>query len=213
MTTSRTIAGANEGTPDTSTVRLNRRANINEMDVNDVVQNPENTGREFVNGPAKSSRRRRSPYGKRSRKNSKRRLRTPGKRSKSPRSSRSNNRRKLRNNKKRAGSRRKLQASQANLGVKIFADTLIDMVLFEKDVENSKRAICSQPDFCGEVLVSLVDQTGVGYVDWASFSNFIRDLLSLNVSKPKFAPINDEEIKALYEEIREYTRMEMSDSS
>lgn len=55
------------------------------------------------------------------------------------------------------GSRRMLKASHANLGVKVFADTLIDLVEFERGVEQSKRTICEQIDFCGEVLVSLVD--------------------------------------------------------
>jgi hypothetical protein len=87
------------------------------------------------------------------------------------------------------------------------------MIDFEKEVEKSKRAICSQPDFCGEVLVSLVDQSGVGYVEWNSFFNFIEDLLNLNVNKSQFPKVKEEEIKSLFEEIREYTRQEMSDSS
>lgn len=59
-----------------------------------------------------------------------------------------------------------LKASQANLGVKVFADTLIDLVEFERGVEQSKRTICGRTDFCGEVLVSLVDQRGLGYVEF-----------------------------------------------
>lgn len=50
-----------------------------------------------------------------------------------------------------------MEASKADIGIKMFADTLIDMILFEKEVENGKRKICAQSDFCGEVLVSLVD--------------------------------------------------------
>ena len=130
---------------------------------------------------------------------------------KSPRS-RSNHRRKMKNDQKRGGSKRQIQATQAHIGIKIFADTLIDMVVFEKEVEESKRAICGQADFCGEVLVSLVDQNGVGYVEYASFYNFVKDLNSISKhSDIGASPIKEEEIKLLFEEIRDYTRQDSMD--
>ena len=101
-----------------------------------------------------------------------------------------------------------LKASHANLGVKVFADTLIDMVEFERGVEQGKRVVCGQRDFCGEVLVSLVDQTGLGYVEMPSFRNFIEDLIKYNVKQSRFGPITEQDINSLFEEIRDYSRME-----
>ena len=133
-----------------------------------------------------------SPYPAReSRKESRRRLRSPGEHSKSPRSKSGSRRLEngLRDHKK--GSRRMLKASQANLGVKVFADTMIDLVEFERGVEQSKRTICEQRDFCGEVLVSLVDQRGLGYVELSSFKNFIEDMIKYNVKQSRFSAITE----------------------
>lgn len=105
-----------------------------------------------------------------------------------------------------------LKASHANLGVKVFADTLIDLVEFERGVEQSKRTICEQRDFCGEVLVSLVDQRGLGYVELSSFKTFIQDMIKYNVKQSRFSPISEQEILSLYEEIREYSRMDDHES-
>ena len=198
--TVRTNQISQEITPENQ--QFQRRLMTNQVDSNSQTNQEDRSARQFFTGNAtvqpnapSTNLNKMSPYpGKESRNGSRRRLRSPGERSKSPRSKSGS--RKLENGLKnyRKGSRRMLKASQANLGVKVFADTLIDLVEFERDVEQSKRTVCGQNDFCGEVLVSLVDQRGLGYVEFSSFKNFIEDLIKYNVKQSRFNQISEQEI-------------------
>ena len=59
--------------------------------------------------------------------------------------------------------------------------------------------------------MSLVDQRGLGYVEFSSFRNFVEDLVKYNVKQSRFNQISEQEIQSLYEEIRDYSKLETQD--